>query len=150
MLQLGRDWESRLNSDGVRYPRLDGPRRLGLLGKMIAARVVLQNGVDGVEIDRFREVVIEPGIERLLPIRFLSISGECEQANAVQLRQVTKASGEFVAIHDWQADVQKNYRRAEFRGNSYRRRTVKGNPRLMPFGTQSRRKHLCAIFAVVD
>ena len=61
---------------GTRRHGFDLPCRL--VGEMIAARVTSQNDIDSVEINRLREVMIEPGIARPLPIRFLTISGERE------------------------------------------------------------------------
>lgn len=58
-------------------------RRRWLLGRR---RAVTQNGLDGLEIDRLDEVMIEPGVLRMLSIRFLPVPGDGEQSDTVQLR----------------------------------------------------------------
>jgi hypothetical protein len=64
-------------------------------------------------LNRFYQVVIEPGISRALPILALAIAGHGDEPNMCKFGRLTNEPGNLVAIETRKANVEQNGIRSE-------------------------------------
>ena len=118
---------------------------------MASARVARrQCGFDGVHVHRLDEVMVEACLSRPLAIRLLSVPCDGDQMQILQSGHGPEMEGQFVAVHDRQAEVEKRDVRRELRGHPQRGRRIICHSRFVAAPGEDLGQQLRPILIVID
>src|SRR5215217_4000749 len=114
------------------------------------SRLHVHELLDGGKVDRFDEVLLEPGSPRPHAIGLLAVARESHEPDLLEPRNLTQAFRQLVAVHDRQANVDEGDVGNERLGETQGCGRIVCHLRLEPLVLEGARQHLGGILVVID